>query len=143
MHIVGNNSKGRISRRTNKKTEHVKFSKNDTHTYVWVSRGKECSFFWKFGELCFLLTPVLRYTLLPYYQQYVLVFAWCCVQYNKCFRNFSYFAIYFTSSYASKINKRIGNEGNICYIPLSHHCDNNFDGSGEVYFARYSKSDIK
>ena len=30
-----------------------------------VSRGKKCSFFEKFGVLCFLETPVLSFALLP------------------------------------------------------------------------------
>ena len=38
-------------------------------TYVCVSGGKECSFFGKFGMLCFLETPVLRFALLPYYRR--------------------------------------------------------------------------
>ena len=29
--------------------------------------GKKCLFFGKFGVLCFLEMPVLRFTLLPYY----------------------------------------------------------------------------
>ena len=38
-----------------------------------VSRGKKCSFFGKFGMLCFLVAPVLRFARLPYYRQiYVL-----------------------------------------------------------------------
>ena len=52
-----------------------KFPKNkhslppDTHTYVCVSGGKKCLYFGNFGVLCFLETPVLRFTLLPYYQR--------------------------------------------------------------------------
>ena len=34
-----------------------------------VSDGKECSFLEKFGVFCFPETPVLRFTLLPYYHQ--------------------------------------------------------------------------
>ena len=58
-----------------KKTKHVKFSKKrtfltpDMNTYVCVSGGKKCSFFWKFGVLSFLETPVLRFALLPYYRR--------------------------------------------------------------------------
>ena len=37
--------------------------------YVCVSEGKKCSFFGKFGVLCFLKTPVLRFALLPYYRR--------------------------------------------------------------------------
>ena len=40
-------------------------------TYVCVSGGKKCSFFEKFGVLCFFETPVLRFALLPYYRRYV------------------------------------------------------------------------
>ena len=37
--------------------------------HVWVSGGKKCSFFGKFGVLCFLETPVLRFTLFLYYRR--------------------------------------------------------------------------
>ena len=50
------------------KNEH--FLPPDTHTYVCVSGGKKCSFFGKFGVLCFLETLALRFALLPYYQRY-------------------------------------------------------------------------
>ena len=60
----------------NYKTKHAKFSKKkrtflhtDTHTYVCVSGGKKCSFFGKFGVICFLVTSVLRLTLLTYYRR--------------------------------------------------------------------------
>ena len=43
----------------------------DTHTCVCVSGGKKCSFFGKFGRLCLLETPVLRFALLPYYRRNV------------------------------------------------------------------------
>ena len=36
------------------------FQKLKQGTYMWVSRGKKCLFFRKFGVLCFLLTPVLK-----------------------------------------------------------------------------------
>ena len=57
------------------KHEHAKFSvkqtflTTDTHTYVCVSEGKKHPLFGKFGVLCFLVTPVLRFVLLPYYQR--------------------------------------------------------------------------
>ena len=35
---------------------------------MYISRGKKCSFFGKYGELCFLETPVLTFTLLVYYR---------------------------------------------------------------------------
>ena len=37
---------------------------------VCVSGGTECSFFGKFVVLCFLVTSVLRFALLPYYRRY-------------------------------------------------------------------------
>ena len=43
----------------------VKFSQSKDH----VSGGKKCSFFGKFGVLCFLETPVLRSAVLPYYRR--------------------------------------------------------------------------
>ena len=39
------------------------------HTYVCVSGGKKLSFFGKSGVLCFFVTPVLRFVLLPNYQR--------------------------------------------------------------------------
>ena len=38
----------------------------DMHTHVCVSRGKKCLFFRTFGGLCFLVTPVLTFSFLPY-----------------------------------------------------------------------------
>ena len=35
-------------------------------TYVYVSGGKKCAFSGKFGVLCFLVTSVLRFAILPY-----------------------------------------------------------------------------
>ena len=54
-----------------RKNEH--FLSLDTHTHLCVSEGKKCSFFGEFGVLCFLVTPVLRFTLLPYYRRIVVV----------------------------------------------------------------------
>ena len=33
---------------------------------VCVSGGKKCSFFIKFGVLCFFVTPISRFAILPY-----------------------------------------------------------------------------
>ena len=58
------------------------FSKNDhflppgPHTHTYISGGKKCSFFGKFGLLCFLVTPILRFTCLPYYRRNPLVQTW-------------------------------------------------------------------
>ena len=51
----------------------------DTYTYVCVSvgkkcgvsGGKKCSFFGKFGGLCFLETSFQRFGFLPYYRQII------------------------------------------------------------------------
>ena len=47
------------------KTEHLL----PPYTHTYVSRGNKCLFFGKFGTLCFLVTPVLRFVLLPYYRR--------------------------------------------------------------------------
>ena len=50
------------------KAKHAKFCEKrtfltpDKHTYVWVSGDKECSFFGKYGLLCFLVTLTLHDT---------------------------------------------------------------------------------
>ena len=56
--------------------KHAKFSVKRTrkrHTYVCVSGGKKFSFFGKFGVLCFLVTPVLKFALLPYCRRFVFI----------------------------------------------------------------------
>ena len=58
-------AKGQISKQV--------FQKNKAHQYsqkmnISYHKGKKFSFF-IFDLLCFLKTPVLRFTLLPYYQQ--------------------------------------------------------------------------
>ena len=53
------------------KTEH--FLPPDTHTYVCVSGFKKCLFFEKFGVICFLETPILRFALLSYYRRILVV----------------------------------------------------------------------
>ena len=67
--FVGNKAIGRISKRMlqGNKARQI-FSKN-------VLGGKKCSFFEKFGVLCFLVTPVLKFALLPYCQQFMLFIA--------------------------------------------------------------------
>ena len=45
------------------KNEH--FLLLDTDTHVCVSGGKKCSFPGKLGVLCFLVTPLSRFALLP------------------------------------------------------------------------------
>ena len=49
-----------------KKTKHSKFS--EKHIFYPLIR-KKCSFFGKFGVLCFLKTPVLRFAILSYYRR--------------------------------------------------------------------------
>ena len=71
--FVSNKAKGRISKRVFQENSTSNFRKNehfiprDTHTYVCVSQGKECSFFREFDVLCFLEAPVLWFVLLSYY----------------------------------------------------------------------------
>ena len=73
-HFVGNKEKGRISKRVFKKTKQMKFSEKQTFLTPWYAHArntesKKWSFFGKFGVLCFLETPVLRFPLLPYCRQ--------------------------------------------------------------------------
>ena len=51
------------------KNEH--FLSSDTHTYAYASEGEKCSFSGKFGVLCFLETPVLRFAILLYYRRFL------------------------------------------------------------------------
>ena len=73
--IVCNNAKRRILKRVllkNKARQILRktyFWPPAMHMHVCVSGGKKCWFFRKFGMLCFLLTPVLRFALLPYYKR--------------------------------------------------------------------------
>ena len=49
--------------------------KTPERRHVCVSGGKKCSFFGKFGVLCFVETPVLKFTLLPYNRRAFLIFS--------------------------------------------------------------------
>ena len=72
-HFVGNKAKGCF-----KKTNHAKFSEKQTFLTPWYAhvcghiRGKKCSFFGKFGVVCFLETHVLRFALSPYYRRFAI-----------------------------------------------------------------------
>ena len=59
------------------KTKHAKFSEKTNISYPLIRActcayqwGKKCSFVKRFGVLCFLETPILRFALLPYYRCY-------------------------------------------------------------------------
>ena len=79
LKFVRNKAKGESQNGVSRKQSTPDFPKNEyflppgTHMYVCVSGSKKCSFFGKFGVLCFLETPVLRFALLPYYRQVVKV----------------------------------------------------------------------
>ena len=66
-------AKGRISKRSSKKTNLTKFSKKTNISYaqvrVPIRRDKKCSFSGKFGVLCFFVTSVLRLALSPYHRR--------------------------------------------------------------------------
>ena len=76
-HSVGNKEKGQTQSGFSRKHSKSNFPKNKhflppfltpcTHTHEIQS--KKWSFFGKFGVLCFLETPVLRFSLLPYCRQ--------------------------------------------------------------------------
>ena len=77
--FVCNKAKGRISKQVFQEHKARQIFRKTIKSYplirtrAWVSWGKECSFFGKFGVLCFLETPVLRFALLPYYRR-ILIF---------------------------------------------------------------------
>ena len=82
LKFVGNKAKGRISKRVfqeNKARQifrkNERFLPPDTHAYVCVSGGKNIRFCGKFGVLCFLETPFLRFGLLPYYRRIAVTFS--------------------------------------------------------------------
>ena len=54
----------------------------DTHTHMGVSVGKKL--FGEFGELYFLVTPVLRFTFLPYYRGT----KWVAIELSSVFKHF-------------------------------------------------------
>ena len=67
--FVGNKP---ILKRVFQETKHAKFSEKQTFLSPWyehISGGKKCLFFEKFGVLCFLVTFVLKFALLPYYRR--------------------------------------------------------------------------
>ena len=53
-----------------KKTKHAKVS--EKRIFLTPDMLK-CSFFGKFGRLCFLITPILKFVFSPYYQQIILM----------------------------------------------------------------------
>ena len=78
-HFVGNKAKGRISKRVFQENKGSQIFRKMNISYPLIRtrtsayQGVKNSFFRKFGVICFLLTPVLRYALLPYYQRFVRV----------------------------------------------------------------------
>ena len=81
--FVGNKAKGRISKRVlqENKARQVFRIKNISYPLIrtCLSGGKKCSFSGKFGVLCFLATPALRFALLPYSQRLQLKNKWCLI----------------------------------------------------------------
>ena len=76
-HIVGNKVKGQISKLMSQENKARQIFRKtniscppDMQTHVCVSGGKKYSFFGKFDVLCFPVTAVLRFALLPYYRWY-------------------------------------------------------------------------
>ena len=73
--VVGNKAKGRISKTgVARKQIRPNFPKNEYlftpwYAHVCVSGVKKCSLFGKFGMICFLQAPVLRFALLPHYRR--------------------------------------------------------------------------
>ena len=71
--FVGNKAKRRNSERVFQENKAYQIFRK---TYVCVSGGKKCSFFGKFGVLCFLETLVLRFALLLYYRRFIKLKIW-------------------------------------------------------------------
>ena len=69
-YFVGNKAKGRILKRVFQENEARQIFRKTNISNVCVLGGKKCSFFGKFGVLCFLETPVLRFASLPYYRRF-------------------------------------------------------------------------
>ena len=67
--FAGNKAKGPISEWIfqENKARQIFRKMNISYPLVCVSGSKKCSLFEKFGVLCFLETPVLRFVRLPYY----------------------------------------------------------------------------
>ena len=82
------------------------FPKNDyfvprvTHTCVCLSMGKKCSFLGKFGVLCFLVTYVLKFVLLPNHRRIDPLNVVVCVIYTP----FSFFSFFFPQEYCKLIS---------------------------------------
>ena len=72
-HFVGNKAKGRIStwRLEESKARQIFRKTNISYPQIRTSGGKKCSLFGIFGVLCFLVTSVLRFALLPYYRRFI------------------------------------------------------------------------
>ena len=74
VQFVGNKAKERISKRVFQENKARQIFRKINISYplirarTCVSGGKKCLFFGKFGVLCFLETPILRFALLPYYR---------------------------------------------------------------------------
>ena len=72
LFFVGDKAKVRISKRVFQENKACQIFRNTNISYPLISEDKKCSFFGKFGQLCFLETPVLRFSLLPYCRCFVL-----------------------------------------------------------------------
>ena len=69
MEFVGKNAKKTISKQVLQENKARQISQK---TNISCGRGKKCSFFGKFGVLCFLVKHLLlRFTFLPCYRQII------------------------------------------------------------------------
>ena len=71
LQFVGNKAKRQISKRVFQESKANKKFRKTNISYPLIRTSTECLFFGNFGVLCFLETPVLRFTLLPYSQQII------------------------------------------------------------------------
>ena len=83
-YFVGNNAKGRILKwvfQENKARQifHKTNISYQKRRFLTPSEGKKYLFIGKFGVLCFLETPVLRFALFPYYRRFCFWFCYYLV----------------------------------------------------------------
>ena len=108
--IVGNKAKGRFLKWV--------FQENKAN-FPCLSRGKKCSFFGKFGLLCFLETTVLRFALLPYYRRND-VSKWCLFFYYTKYSTVIYIKWPWEKKYRKKFNDftmKISFQFKTVYVP--------------------------
>ena len=110
--------KGRISKR---REQENKSRQIFWKTNIFYPGGKKCSFFRKFGVICFLVTSVLRFALLPYYRRFTFTLLSMLLQWLRRFERLIVFPLpearYQTSKrFTVELTHRIHEEIHICWV---------------------------